>query len=96
MSLRDIALPKPEHFPRGLKQHYKLSDLHLQGGNHIKTWKTSFVPSLLAWAGAHDNPFKANTELYVAVGHIWGCTFPAIMLLDDKLLALVKVVSHID
>ena len=94
--LRDLAPRKLEHFPRTLKQHYELSDLDLQGGDHIKTWKTSFIPSLLAWAGACDDPFKVSSELFTAVGQIWERTFPAIALLDDKLLALVKVVSRMD
>ena len=77
-------------------KRYELSDLSLRSEDHIKTWKTSFVPSLLVWAGTYEDPFKVNSELYAMVTNIWERTFPAIALHDDKLLALVKVVSRMD
>ena len=96
--LRDIAPRKAEHFPHKLKQRrgYDLSDLPLRGGDHIKTWNTNFVPMLVAWAGANDDPFKLNSELFTAVPHIWERTFPTIALPENKLLALIKVVSRMN
>lgn len=91
----------PEHFPfRPLKQDYEVSDLPFPEGSraHIEAWNIEFVPSLLAWAGAHADPFRVNSELYSVVTHIWGRVFPGIALPDNdnNLLTLVKVVGHIE
>jgi hypothetical protein len=88
----------PEHAPfRSIKQNYQLSDLLREGsGEQIEAWNNVFVPSLLAWAGAHTDPFRVNSELYSVVVPIWERVFPDISLFDDEttLIVLVKVVGR--
>jgi hypothetical protein len=87
----------PEHGPfRSLKQNYRLSDLLGEGGRgQVEAWNNGFVPSLLAWAGAHTDPFRVNSELYHVVVPIWERVFPDVSLFDDDntLVTLVKVVG---
>ena len=87
----------PEHFPRRFKQKYKVIDLPLpENSAYFEKWRKSFVPSLLAWAGANEDPFKVNNELYSAVPHIWKRVFPGLKLADIDLLTVVKVVSRME
>jgi hypothetical protein len=91
----------PEHTRHGIKQIYKIIELpfpefpcpELADFPYFEMWYKSFVPSLLTWAGAHEDPFRANSELYTAVPHIWERVFPRITLLNYDLFTLVKVVS---
>lgn len=86
----------PEQRFRSLKQKYKLADLPLpEDAAYFETWRKTFMPSLLAWAGAHGDPFRISSELYTAVPHIWERVFPRLPLLDCDLLTVVKVVSRI-
>jgi len=86
----------PEHSPRSLKQKYKVADLPLpEDAAYFENWRKTFMPSLLAWAGAHGDPFRVSSELYTAVPHIWERVFPRLPLLDCDLLTVVKVVSRI-
>ena len=91
----DIIRP-PEHNHHGIKQIYKVIELPFpehEGSIYFTTWSKCFVPSLLTWAGAQEDPFRVNSELYTAVPHIWKRIFPNITLMNDDLLTLVKVVS---
>jgi len=82
--------------PRSIKQKYKVIDLPLpENSAYFEKWRNNFIPSLLAWAGAHKDPFSVNNELYTAVPHIWDRVFPRLILTDIDLLTVVKVVSHI-
>lgn len=93
MSGHIIRMPKRVHHS-GSKRRYTVSDLSLpRGGGHI--WRRSFVPLLLAWAGAHEDPFGANSDLYDVVTDIWSRVFPRITLGVDDTMVLVKVVRHL-
>ena len=98
----DTARRMPEHIiPRNIKQEYMISDLPFplaDSGEYIKRWHKDFVPSLLAWAGAHGDPFRVKSELFTAVPHIWERIFCGIRLYDDvnSLITVVKVVSRME
>ena len=86
----------PEHIPGNIKQDYTISDLPLplaDGGAYIEKWHKDFVPSLLTWAGAHEDPFRVRSELFTAVPHIWERVFCDVRLHNNDLVTLVKVVS---
>ncbi len=90
-------MPEYAQVPHGIKQGYKFSDLPLpedRDGGKLGAWNEKFVPSLLSWVGAHEDPFTVNSELYDVVTHIWDRIFPDITLLNKDLRTLVKVVSH--
>lgn len=78
---------------RGRKRRYTVPDLPFpRGGGHKQTWRRSFVPSLLAWAGAQEDPFGVNGDLYDAVDELWSRIYPQITLEDDAIMVVVKVV----
>lgn len=80
----------------GRKQRYTVADLPLpRGGGHKQTWRRSFVPLLLSWAGAHEDPFATNGDLHDVVTEIWMDVFPRVGLEVDNIMVLVKVVSQI-
>jgi len=84
----------PKCVPCGRKPQYTVSDLPLpQGGRNAQNWKKAFLPSLLAWAGAHEDPFRLNGELYDVVTEIWSTVFPGVLLEENDVTNLVKVVS---
>jgi len=84
----------PKRVPCGRKPRYTVSDLPLpQGGRNAQNWKKAFLPSLLAWAGAHEDPFGLNGELYDVVTEIWSTVFPGVPLEENDVTNLVKVVS---
>lgn len=89
----DIAC-MPKRVPCGRKPRYTVSDLPLpQGGKNAQSWKKAFLPSLLAWAGVHKDPFGLNGELYNVVTQIWLAVFPGVTLEENDVTNLVKVVS---
>jgi hypothetical protein len=76
------------------KTRYTVSDLPLpRGGKHLQIWKKAFIPSLFAWAGAHEDPFVVNGELPDVVTDIWSRVFPGVTLEEDSIVNVVKVVS---
>jgi len=84
----------PKRVSHGRKSRYTVSDLPLpRGGGHVQLWKRAFLPSLLTWAGAQEDPFGVNGELYDVVTDIWLHTFPGITLGESDVTNLVKVVS---
>ena len=84
----------PKRVPHGRKPRYTVSDLPLpRGGGHVQIWRRAFLPSLLTWAGAQEDPFGVNGELYDVVTDIWLHTFPGITLKENDVTNLVKVVS---
>jgi len=95
-TLSSDTIRPPEHNRRGIKQIYKVIELpfpEIEDSPYFTTWSKCFVPSLLTWAGAHEDPFRANSELYAVVPHIWKRVFPGITLMNGDLFTLVKVVS---
>ena len=98
----DTMYQMPKHIiPCNIKQEYMISDLPFplaDSGEYIKRWHKDFIPSLLAWAGAHEDPFRVKSELFTAVPHIWECVFCGIRLYNDvnSLITVVKVVSHME
>ena len=84
----------PKRVPHGRKARYTVSDLPLpRGGGHVQIWKRAFLPSLLTWAGAQEDPFGVNGELYDVVTDIWLHTFPGLTLEENDITNLVKVVG---
>jgi len=75
-----------------LKMRYTQVDLPFPPVHVIEClyrWRTSFLPSLLSWAGAQDDPFGTNCRLAAVsfseeVVKIWERVYPDIPLLDDS------------
>ena len=87
-----VRVPKKKH--HGRKQGYTVADLPWpRGGQYKKFWRRSFVKLLLAWAGAHEDPFRVNGDLYDVAPNMWKYIFPQIPLGDSDIIILVKVVS---
>jgi hypothetical protein len=67
-----------------------------QGGDYLHQWRTSFIPSLLSWAGAQDDPFGTNCRLAMnlsdEVVNIWERVYPGSKLDDDGKLIVLFVV----
>jgi len=94
MSSDTVCMPKRVRHSQ--KPQYTVSDLPFpQGGRHVQNWKKTFLPLLLAWAGAHKDPFRLNGELYNVVMDIWAQVFPSITLEENDIVILVKVVTSI-
>ena len=84
------------------KMRYTQADLPFPPTRIIEClfrWQTSFLPSLISWAGAQDDPFGTNSRLAAAsfseeVVKIWECIFPDIPLddSDDNTLIVLGVV----
>ena len=84
-----------EQITRGIKQIYKVIELPFpEDSSYFDKWARIFMPSLLAWAGTHEDPFRLSGELYLVVPQIWKRVFPRISLNITESLTLVKVVSH--
>lgn len=84
----------PKRVPHSRKPRYSVSDLPLpRGGGHVQAWKRVFLPSLLAWAGAHEDPFGVNGDLYDVITDIWSGVFPSVTLEQSDIVILQKVVS---
>jgi hypothetical protein len=94
MASDTVRMPKCSSHSHNSKSRYAVSDLPFpRGGKHVKIWRRSFVPLLLAWAGAHENPFGVNNELCDVVTDVWLRVFPGITLGDSDINILIKVVS---
>jgi hypothetical protein len=67
-----------------------------QGGDYLLRWRTSFLPSLLSWAGAQDDPFGTNCRLSMnfatEVANIWARVYPESTLDDDGKWIVLSVV----
>ena len=67
-----------------------------QGGNYLYQWRTSFLPSLLSWARAQDDPFGTNCQLSMTfskeVANIWARVYPESTLDDDGRQIVLSVV----
>jgi hypothetical protein len=58
-----------------------------------ETLERDFIPLLIAWAGAKEDPFNVQNGLYAAVTNIWSQIFPRIVLNGDNITMLANVVS---
>ena len=67
----------------------------LLGGILDVTWGRDFVPLLIAWAGAKEDPFSIKNGLYAAVANIWSQIFPRVVLNGDAITMLADVVGLI-
>jgi len=71
-------------------------DLPLLWGRKLsEAWRRHFIPSLIAWAGAQENPLVISGDLDDVVADIWSQIFPRVVLDCDDIAILVKVVSLI-
>lgn len=97
MSGDTVRMPKSvRHSRNARKPRFTISDLPFpRGGRHVQNWKKTFLPLLLAWAGAHEDPFGLNGELYDVVTDIWARVFPSVTLEENDIVILVKVVTSI-
>ena len=74
------------------KERITLSDLpynHNMKNSH--TWCTVFVPTLLCWAGAQEDPFGTNITVKDLVHMVWDRIFPDYVL-NDQGLKIMRVV----
>lgn len=81
--------PKPRYTQADLPFPHGLS-----GEEGINRWRSSFIPSLLSWAGAQDDPFGTNCRLEMnpsELVNIWERVYPG-STLDDKGLNVVAFV----
>jgi hypothetical protein len=81
--------------PRSRKIRPAIRDLPFpRGGIYIQLWRTSFVPSLLAWAGAQVDAFGINGKLesMKQIGVIWRSVFPDLKLDNEEENIVVYVV----
>ena len=83
---------------RPLKMRYIQADLPFPH-DHVDClyqWQTSFLPSLLSWAGAQADPFRTNCRLGMdfssEVAKIWERVYPESPLDDDSRLIVLCVV----
>jgi hypothetical protein len=61
------------------------------GGYRI--WQSHFIPKLLAWARAQENPFDVYSGIHTEVNHIWECLYLSIPLSDDFNITLTIMVK---
>jgi hypothetical protein len=65
-------------------------------GDYLNRWRTSFLPSLLSWAGAQDDPFRTNCRLSMSfcseVAKIWARVYPESTLDDNGRRIVLSVV----
>src|SRR6266851_8620717 len=73
------------------KQRYKVSHLPLPPGVS-QSWKSIFIPPLLAWAGSQENPWGLSDFLRAEVVNIWGRVYPQYPLRETDIHIMVKVV----
>lgn len=64
-------------------------------GKFDEIWGRDFIPLLIAWAEAREDPFSVRNGLYAAVFNIWSQIFPRVMLDGDDITMLAEVVSLI-
>jgi hypothetical protein len=57
-----------------------------------RKWRTSFVPSLIAWAGTQFDPFDTNSRMSDEVVALWKRVYPAIVLNDTRISVILSVV----
>jgi hypothetical protein len=89
---------------RTTKQRFRQADLPFPrdrdlgglNGDYIYRWRSSFLPSLLSWAGAQDDPFGTNCRLSmnfsVEVTNIWARVYPESILDEDERQIVLSVV----
>ena len=65
-----------------------------RGAIYVQLWRNTFVPALLAWAGAQEDAFGTNGKLESMgqIGVIWENIYPDIALNDKELKIVVNVV----
>lgn len=91
-----IRVPRRDKNSRRQKQRFAVADLPFpRGGSYIQTWRKTFIPNLLAWAGSQDDPFGTNGQVHLEVTKIWERVFPDIHLRDTDLDILIYVVCRI-
>jgi hypothetical protein len=84
---------------RPLKTRYTQADLPFPRDhttNCLYRWRTSFLPSMLSWAGAQGDPFGTNCRLAMnfseEIASIWMRVYPEIPLDEDSTLIVLCVV----
>jgi hypothetical protein len=78
------------HTPR---EKVTLSDLpYQQNKANIQAWHNAFVPALLRWAGAQEDPFGTNSKITEVVHTLWGRIFPNNVLNKNGLSTMEAVV----
>jgi hypothetical protein len=86
-----IRIPKRITSTTTRKQRYKVSHLPLPAGVS-QSWKSVFIPPLLAWAGSQKNPWGLNDTLCAEILHIWGRVYSEYPLRDADIHIVMKVV----
>jgi hypothetical protein len=78
---------------RTRKKKYAVSDLpfgHWDADS--RKWRTCFIPSLLAWAGAQADPFGTNSQMVDEITALWPRIYPTIVLNDARTSTILGVV----
>jgi len=80
---------------RTSKEKVTLGDLpYEQNKKNVQTWRNIFVPALLRWAGAQEDPFGTNSLIKEIVPHMWGSIFPQYAL-DEHGLSIVEAMVRL-
>jgi hypothetical protein len=83
----------PKHGTSSRKKKYAVSDLPFAHWDvDSRKWRTSFIPSLLAWAGTQGDPFGTNSQMTDEVTALWQRLYPAIVLNDARTSIVLSVV----
>ena len=78
------------------KDRVTLSDLpFVHNKNNSQIWRTVFVPALLRWAGAQEDPFGTNVAVRELVHTMWDRIFPDYVLNEQGLAIVGAVVCPI-
>lgn len=88
-------LPKPRYTQANLPFPYECYT-DGQGGDCLLRWQSYFIPALLSWARAQDDPFGMNGHLVNfldKVSNIWEHIYLESRLDDDSKLIVLCVVS---
>jgi len=69
----------------GARTRAKVLDLPLpRGGQGSVDWNERFVPSLLSWAGSHEDPFGTNGQMDAEITSLWLQIYPGRKLGDGE------------
>ena len=75
------------------KKKYGVTDLPFtHWDTDSRKWRTSFIPSLLAWAGTQVDPFGTNSQMAEEVTALWEHVYPVIVLNDERTSIVLSVV----
>ncbi|KAF8490335.1 hypothetical protein F5888DRAFT_1638128 [Russula emetica] len=85
----------PKHGTSSPKKKYAVSDLPFAHWDvDSRKWRTSFIPSLLAWAGTQGDPFGANSQMTDEVTALWQRLYLAIVLNDARTSIVLSVCEN--